>query len=607
MLMCLVLLLMVGTVGSAIPVTIYPQFYSQAGMVNFETARWGSHNGMDNDRYIQPNIVIGSHSGRWISPDKALFGKVPEDPHRHGYPDPTHFWNQRDAISNKYSHNIKGYGRNPNGVIVFNGLFWPDWMAKTTYGGKFPKNMDAAAEFVLLFLEAVNGTAGSIPPIVEVYNEPGADYKYLKWDTVVAYHQVVAKKLKAKFPALRVGGPTNTGTVSHSDRKDFTVWKRLADFMNMSVTDMDFFSFHDYSHLKVAGDGYTFYGSSPARLGAFIDLVENYAHVKSGRNVPLVISEFGLTLIIGLNDQKPSNFADWAYVYQHNAHMFTYLSYRDVIDTVVAFLISYTDLKGQASITYSLFERNGTERTVSDAFKFWKYFHDNLKFLRVDDAYDGNEKTIASHALANVATQEVTVLLHNYKKVQATVNLTFPNNWLEPSSATSTCFYQNHHNNVSVFQPNKTVRINHNQVLLEPESSCFYSLKSGHSFAHAQTINEVKYYGAAVVVPIQNNAVNTQVGIPFLGAIKMARLRVAVSLKDRSSSTKPHSVSINGHVLTSFMFLSDAASQSFELTLWEVYEYNVPVAALKQHHNTVVFTFGHVAGYVSSVAIIVGR
>ncbi|XP_046554510.1 beta-porphyranase A-like isoform X2 [Haliotis rubra] len=609
MLMGLGLLLMVGTAGSAIPVTIYPQFYSQAGRVKFETGRWSGHNGVDIDKYLQPNVDIGTHSGRWISADRGqeIFQKCTEDPKRPGYPDPTYFWDRRDAISQKYIHNINKYGRSPYRVISFNGLYWPDWMPKTTYGGKFPQNMDAASEFMLLFMEAVNGSAGGFPPLLEVYNEPGADYKYLHWDTVIAYHQAVAKKLKTKFPALKVGGPTNTGTSSHSDKNDFKIWKRLADFMNLTLTDLDFFSLHDYSHLKVAGGRYNFYGSNPARLGAFMDLVENYAHVKTGKDVPLVISEYGLTLIIGINDQKPSTFADWAYVYQHNAHMFTYLGYRDVIYSAIVFLISYTDLKGQASINHSLFERNGTERTVSDAFKFWKSFHDNQKFLRVDNAHDGSEKTIASHAVANVATREVTVLLHNYDKTQATVNLIFPNNWLKPASATSTCFYRKLPNNVAVFQPNKTVHISHNQILLEPESSCFYSFKSGYNFGNAQTINEVKYYGAAVVVPIQNNTVNTQVGIPYLGNIKMARLRVAVSVKDRSSSTKPRTVSINGHVLTSFLFLSDAASQGFETTLWEVYEYNVPVAALKELHNTVVFTFGHVSGYVSSVAIIVGR
>ncbi|XP_064613040.1 beta-porphyranase A-like [Liolophura sinensis] len=599
---CLLLALVPWPGAGDYTVTIHPEYLAQGGRTHFEADRWNGHNGLDGSAYISKNKAIGTESGRWLNSDLNgdRFRNAPEDPHRKGYADPKYFNNPKfeEAAAGTFLNNLKGYGFDLDMVMELKGSYWPHWMNTSLHRGNFPNNLDAGAEMVLLLLEAVSRhTGGHIPPYFEVINEPGTLWQSVDWDTMVNYHRIVAGKLKKKFPKLKVGGPTNTGYIANSDYHDFSLWKRLQQFMDMSLDHMDFFSFHAYNRFHKEGNSYEWSGINEARLVAVIDLIESYAWHKKGRSVPLMVSEFGL----GGDNVKThtqSNFNEWAFAFAHNAQMFTYQNFRGDMDRAIAFLLS----KSQNFAGASLFRQDHSYTHTAKAFQFWHHFNYNQQFLRVDSVFDGKERQVSPLALADPHSQTVYVLLHNYQQSATHVKINFDKQWTHATLAKSTCFYFNSHQ-TPVLVNDQTITLTNNMFTLPAEASCYVTIKSGHNFASIPTLQEHTYYSNEMVIPVKGHDVDTTVTIPSLGHVHYARLRVAVSAVHRTAHTKPKNVHVNGHTLTSSYTLY-APGKQYADTLWDVYVYNVPGNILKQHSNAVRLEFNQFVGHVSSVALV---
>ncbi|CAC5406381.1 CHST1 [Mytilus coruscus] len=140
--------------------------------------------------------AIATESGRWLNRDLNgnIFQNTPQDPNHHGYPDPNHFKDPSFVrnICSKYKQNLQGYGNHSDMVMEIKGLYWPHWMDTSQHGGKFPNNLDAGAEFIVLLLKSIKQcTNGIIPRYFEVINEPDAAWKYISWNTVIDFHRIV--------------------------------------------------------------------------------------------------------------------------------------------------------------------------------------------------------------------------------------------------------------------------------------------------------------------------------------------------------------------------------------------------------------------------------
>ncbi|XP_046562818.1 uncharacterized protein LOC124271701 [Haliotis rubra] len=321
-------------------VSIYPEILKIGSVTHFRHSRWNGKNGLDSPTTIPYVKKVGATAARWLNRDlrNGLFEQAPEDLHKKGYPDPKYFEANQNKISYNYLNVMNGYG-DPEMVMEVKGLNWPHWMDTSAHHGFFPNNIDAAAEFVFLLVDTVNkGTKGRAPTFFEIINEPDAQWQNTNWTSFIKFHQAVAQKIKAKYPHMSVGGPTLTGASLLFDRYDFRNWKRYADFLDMGLHHLDFFSFHSYASLVVNGESHHFHGSSEAKLFGLIDLVESYSHKKKNKFLDIIVSEFGLGPVSGLNVQKPSTFLDWAYIYQHNAQIFTFLQRRDVMRKAGSFL-----------------------------------------------------------------------------------------------------------------------------------------------------------------------------------------------------------------------------------------------------------------------------
>ncbi|XP_046546711.1 beta-porphyranase A-like [Haliotis rubra] len=598
--------------GVAFPdttVTIYNEWLSQGGRVHFEVERWNKINGLTQHNLIPKCKAIRTAAGRWLNPDLSghLFENWRQSPSHHGYPDPAYL--QDHTLQSKtfgfYMQQVNGYGSDINNMVwEIKCLNWPSWIDTSHHQGKFPNNVDAAAEFVSLMVQSTKDyTGGRIPHIFEVINEPDWVEKYIDQQTNIDFHKAVAKKLKSRF-GMKVGGPTyTTMALGEADENNFSYWKRTAKFLDMSLDHLDFFSFHSYNYVRVSGGSYAYSGINEARLVASIDMVENYSHLKKGKNVPLVISEFGRGNVFGVASGFENGMIDFQTIYQPNGFMFTFLNLREFIDRVIVFLLSNEQYPGHTSLRKSLFTLDGHPLHMTKFFTFWQNFYYDQRFLRISSQYDGQERIVASLALANPHNKEMVVLLHNYGSKWQNVKLDFPNNWLNPSTGEETCVlfengnpavHPNYH-----FERSK----NHGTVGLPGSSTCFYKFKTNYNFNGIHTNNENTYYGKDMVIPISNGHAQTTIHLPSSG-YHTAHLRVGVS-RDKNAKSKPRQAVFNGHTLSSSYMLFDAMKVEGK-TKWNVWEFMVPQSQVRTTNN-VSMTFDGNGGHVSPVALVVGK
>ncbi|XP_046332094.2 beta-agarase-like [Haliotis rufescens] len=587
-------------------VTIYNEWLSQGGRVHYEADRWNKHNGLTRTNLIPKCKAIGTASGRWINGDVNIFKNWPQSPSHHGYPDPSYLQNHAKQTQtwNYWMEQVHGYGSQVDNMVwETKSLFWPSWIDKSHHQGKFPNNLDAVGEFVSLMVQSAKDySGGHMPKIFEVINEPEVEH-FIDEQTLLDLHKTVAQKLKSRF-GIKVGGPTYTGyTILKSDINNFGIWKRTARFLDMSLDHLDFFSFHAYNHIYVSGGSHHYSGINEARLVAGIDMIENYSHQKKGRNVPIIISEYGRGGTHGIDQWAHSGFLDFQTIYQPNGFMFTYLNLREFIDRAIVFILANEQYTGHTSLNWSLFTKDGHPTQMVKFFQFWHNFNYDQKFLKFGSQFTGTERVVSPLALANPTNKELVVLLHNYGTAWQNVKLDFHGGWINPTTGESTCVkYENGnpamHSNVH-FDTTK----NHGNVGLPGESTCFYKFKTNHNFGSLRTNNENTYYGNNMIIPISNGHAQTTIHLPSSG-YHTAHLRVGVS-RDKNANAKPLSVVLNGYTLPSTYTLFDADKIEAS-TKWQLWEYWVPVDHVKST-NTISMTFAGNGGHVTAVALVVGK
>ncbi|XP_046332059.1 uncharacterized protein LOC124115190 [Haliotis rufescens] len=590
-------------------VTIYNHWLAQGGRVHYEPERWNKINGLTQTNLIPKCKSIGTAPGRWVNRDlrDALFANWPQSPSHPGYPDPTYLQNHtfQSKTWASYMLQLDGYGSGiDNMVWNIQGLSWPNWMNKSLHQGKFPNNVDAASEFVSLMVQnAKNYTGGRIPHIFEVINEPDWVEKIIDPQTNIDFHKAVADKLKSRV-GIKVAGPTFTSmALRRADENNFAFWKKTAKFLDMSLDHLDFFSFHSYNYLRVSRGNYTYFGINEARLFASIDMVENYSHLKKGKDVQLVNTEFGRGNVFGVGPDVENGMIEFETIYQPNGFMFTFLNMREFIDRVTVFFLSNEQYPGHSSLRNSLFTIDGHVLQPTKFFLFWQNFTIDQKFLRVSSEYSGQERIVAPLALANPHTKEMVVLLHNYGSKFENVTLDFPYSWINPSEGEETCVLFANGQPILNVDSHFNMSTVHGTVGLPGSSTCFYKFKTNYNFDGILTDNQNTYYGKDMVIPISNGHAQTTINLPSSG-YNTSSLRVGVS-RDKKTNAEPNVVAFNGQTLSSSYMLFDAMKNGGK-TKWNVWEFMVPESQVKTT-NTVSMTFDGDGGVVTTVALVVGK
>ncbi|XP_046328480.2 uncharacterized protein LOC124112427 isoform X1 [Haliotis rufescens] len=605
----LTLCVTIGGVYSDTTVTVYPQWLAQGRSVRYESDRWNKHNGLDKESLIPSCRSIRTDSGRWINRDlnDRLFQDWPEDPNRSGYPDPNYLKNvtKQEELFSVYLANINS-GYENDMVMMLSAHSWPNWMNQSQHEGQFPNNIDAAAEFVMLMVQGIyDFTKGQIPPYFETINEPDAQWKIMNFTTVSIFHKLVAEKLHARFN-INVAGPTLTGYSGAADRNDFSFWSQVAQFMDTTLEYLDVFSFHSYNSLIVSGKSHRFAGMNEARLVAFVDLVENYAYLKTGKITPIIISEYGRGGVTGISSTAPSGIVDFATIYHSNAHRFTQLGLREYIDRTVVFLLANEKYPGHDSLNWSLFTLQGNATHIADVYKFWYNFTSEYAFIRTTSQYDGEERTVSPLAMSSSLYNETVILLHSYSQKSQNVKLVFQDGWIKPTTGEATCItIKDDWYPVITFKEPFDMSKTQGMVVLPPEATCHFTFKTPSNTLPSVTLNETTYYGADSLIPIKGN-IKTVISLPD-GQYHSARLRVSTSWPINVTNSVSY-ITFNLHRLDSFYKLYD--SDKFDSpTYWEVWEFDVPTSLFVTGANQVQVHFSNnmTAGYVSSLALVTAK
>ncbi|XP_046328484.2 beta-porphyranase A-like isoform X2 [Haliotis rufescens] len=599
--------LSIGGVYSDTAVTIHSQWLAQGGSARYDSNRWNKHNGLDQESLIPKCRSLRTDGGRWNNNGLSyrLFEDWPEDPNRSGYPDPSYLKNatKQKELFSVYLANINtGYENDM--IMMSEALKWPNWLNQSEHAGQFPNNVDAAAEFMMLMVQGVyDFTKGQIPPYIEPMNEPDPEFNILNFTTVALFHKSVAEKLHSRFN-IKVAGPTLDGFARNSDRNNFTDWKKVADFMDVTSDYLDVFSFHSYNSLIVSGKSHKFTGMNEARLVAFVDLVENYAYLKKRKIVPLVISEYGRDTVIGIDKYAPSGIVDFSTIYHSNAHRFTQLGLREYIDRAVVFLLANIQ---NPYYNWSLFTNEGKPRRVIDVFEFWYKFTSDYSFIRTTSQYDGEERTVSPLAMSSSQHNETVILLHSYSQESHVVKLDFEDDWIKPTTGEATCVtIKDDWYPVITFNEPFDIQKTHGMVELPPEATCHFTFKTPSDQLPNVTLNETTYYGADTLIPIKGNIATTIISLPN-GQYHSARLRVAASWPINETNGVSY-LTFNLYPLDSFYKLYDA-NMIGSTTYWEVWEFAVPASLFVNGVNQIQVHFSKnmTAGYVSSIALVTAK
>ncbi|XP_046568018.1 uncharacterized protein LOC124276420 isoform X3 [Haliotis rubra] len=594
-------------------VTIYPQWLAQGGNVRYESDRWDKHNGLEKEFLIPNCRSFRTDSGRWIHEDyfERLFQDWPEDPNRSGYPDPSHLKNvtKQQELFSLYVANIDSGYKNEM-IMNARAHNWPNWINQSEHDGQFPNNIDAAAEFILLMVQGVYDYAqGHIPSYFEVVNEPDGKEQIFDFSTTVAFfHKAVAEKLHATFN-IKVAGPTITGYNTVVDRNDFSFWTKLVDFLEITLDHLDVFSFHSYNRLNVSGRSHQFIGINEARLVAFVDLIENYIHGKTGRIMPLVISEYGRGGVIGISSTAPSGIVEFATIYQSNAHRFTQLGLREYIDRTVVWLAANGQYPGHESLNWSFFTLKGNATPITDVLKFWYNFTSEYSFIRTTSQVDVQERTVSPLVMSSSSRNETVILLLSYSQQPQTIRLVFQNKWIKPTMGEATCItIKDNWNPVMNFNEPIDIGKSGGVIVLPPEATCRYTFKTPADQLPKVTLNETTYYGSDVIIPLKDGTAQTTIPIPN-DKFDSARLRVSVSLPMNETNSLA-SVTFNNQHLDVFYKLFDSDKTSSKIfNYMDVWEFDVPSTLLKSTSNVVRVNFSNKEskGRVTSAILVTGK
>ncbi|XP_046543679.1 uncharacterized protein LOC124253867 [Haliotis rubra] len=589
-------------------VTIHPQWLAQGGSARYDSNRWNKHNSLDQEDIIPKCRNLRTDAGRWNNNGLSyqLFADWPEDPNRRGYPDPNYLKNatKQKEVFSLYLDNINS-GYENDVIMMSEGLgIYPSWLNQSEHAGQFPNNVDAAAEFMMLMVQGVyDFTNGRIPPYIEPMNEPDPKSSILNFTTVALFHKLVAEKLHSRFN-MKVAGPTLDGFARSSDQNNFTNWKAISNFMDVTRGYLDVFSFHSYNSLIVSGKSHKFTGMNEARLVAFVDLVESYAYLKTGKLLPLVISEYGRDMVEGMNRTTLSPIVDFATIYHSNAHRFTQLGLREYIDRAVVFLLAQV---GNLYNNWSLFTREGQPRSIIDVYEFWYKFNSDYSFIRTTSQYDGEERIVSPLAMSSPLNNETVILLHSYSQKSQAVKVDFEDGWIKPTTGEATCVTIKD-NWYPVITFNNTVDIQKTKGIIElpPEASCHFTFKTPSDQLPRVTFNETTFYGSDILIPVKGNVAMTEIYLPR-AQYHSARLRVAASWPDNETNSISY-LTFNDHRLDSFYQLYDA-NMIKSTTYWEVWEFVVPTSLFDTGANQVQVHFSNsmTAGHVSSVALVTAQ
>jgi hypothetical protein len=280
-----------------------------------------------------------------------------EDPDRKGYADLSIF------AQRSFNH-FKGVDPELKFAQCFN--IWPSFMdanipgQKNTLGTPAIEAFDAAAELAAAYVADEIQDSGRTATYWEVKNESDIQHEwtyhlqreYDGWGILGEFHNQVARALKKVEPQIQVGGPASAWPRMEMGNPAFSVWENHKKFMDVTQSDLDFYSHHFYdpgvrSSYHARTEGYEDW--LQGRLDCVLDLLG--AEMRSSGNLkPLLITEYG-TLLGGTRELDY-----WLRVSNYSSFMIQFMERPADFSLTVPFLLGYMHWEPDSGV--ALVKRN---------------------------------------------------------------------------------------------------------------------------------------------------------------------------------------------------------------------------------------------------------
>ena len=466
-----------------------------------------------------------------------------------------------------------------------------------------PKDFKVAAETLSRVVHNFQLHSGRGPAYLEIMNESDIPQNFCwhwdedAWEKNCDYHNLVAKTIKADFPDVLVGGPTQC-TVRYNVR-DFRNWHRqLGYFITRSGRNMDFLSFHvyDFKVLKTevdsrggpAGDSRLACGP---RIQAVFDLVEQTCLQELGVAKPIVISEYGGLGQEGQFDWQGTRAeAEWMNLRACNALIMDLLGMPDRLLKSVPFMVPAAPWNDDYSFALWRKLPNGQLGRTSLG-RFYQLFRD-LKGGRVP--VTSTHRNVRVHGFRD--GQTVHLLLNHLggEPVEISLKHLLPEGLRYTDATFSSIAFVDG----QVRYRNDEPVADQSRVTLLPDETARLSFRLNKVPSPRERLDERRVYAVDRIVPIRAESQSFQIEIPQaeVGKIRGATLRLGLA-RTGGFAANP-SASINGNPIDVGVSWSSGVP-----TFWGVVEIPLDLTHL-QADNTVSVTFDKAGGQISTVSIV---
>ncbi len=556
------------------------------------------------------DVYLGRNNGSMV----WEFDQSSEDPNKKGWPNVEILKEKGIASKSSYAkqkstHNFEDrysnmvFGGQPTPMYPSGQLTRPNKCCSTSEPWAY-KSYEAVAEYYATYLKEFFGsgkeTGKPRPKYVEVLNEPFVKSRKLGTTNakITQMHKVVAKRIKALNPDVKVGGYS----AAHPAYEDnnFNHWKnnwRL--FIDEAGNDMDFFSLHLYDFLADNGQELQRKGSNTE---AILDMVEQYSYIKLGKIKPFSISEYGW---LGRSLNGPYNKPrDWFNIRTFSSMMMQFMERQDQIISAIPFMIlkaKWWQNPDNYKYSYRLLRQNkeiegetGEEWVYTDFLKFFELWA-NVEGTRVDTYANDPDLLIDAY----VKGKKTYIILSNLEHSSVTVKLNIPE--LKVNSLNGTVLVKHLYAD-SKGEPvlDASEQINPKQITLDKEATVLLEYNLNNEIKLTNTSEEQKVYAESYLKTIIANKKNefTVKGVS-LGVQGEAILRLGVGRAHNLALTP--SIEINGKQI---IMVKDwkGYDQKNRDQFFGVFEIPIPYEYLKKS-NKISITFPDEGGMISSVSL----